>query len=167
YSAPVDTVPGSASGVAVMLDRFTPRVAHNYALASGVSDMTAGKTPYPGVPVATLIVIGVALATPAVATPTVFGLRRARLSPTRRAAWSGWRFGLRLLPQAIGPALAVGVLFVVLSLERNATTPVDMFGFWPAAMVLVGVLGVSGASLILSRAVHRARPPERRAAGIR
>ena len=118
-------------------------------------------------PVATLIDIGLALATLVVATLTVFGLRRAGLWSTRRAAWSGWRFGLRLLPQAIGPALAVGVLFVVPSLERNATTPVDMFGFWPAAMVLVGVLGVSGASLILSRAVHRARPPERRAAGIR
>jgi CubicO group peptidase (beta-lactamase class C family) len=167
YSAQVDTVPGSGYGVAVMLNSFTPTVEHNYALASGIIDVTEGKTPDPGVPVATLIDIGLALATLVVATLTVFGLRRAGLWSTRRAAWSGWRFGLRLLPQAIGPALAVGVLFVVPSLERNATTPVDMFGFWPAAMVLVGVLGVSGASLILTRAVHRARPPERRAAGIR
>ena len=163
YSAQVDTVPGSGYGVAVMLDSFTPTVEHNYALASGVIDVTEGKTPDPGVPVATLIDIGLALATLVVATLTVFGLRHAGRWSTRRTAWPGWRFGLRLLPQTTGPVLAVVVLFVVPSLEGNATTPVDMLGFWPAAMVLIGVLGVSGASLILTRAVHRARSPERRA----
>src|SRR5699024_12617400 len=81
----------------------------------------------------------------------------------RRCAWPRGRVGLHQLLHTTGPVLAVVVLSVVPSLEGNATTPVDMLGFWPAAMVLIGVLGVSGASLILTRAVHRARSPERRA----
>lgn len=162
YSAQLDTVPGSGYGVAVMLDSFTPTVEHNYSLSSGVIDVTEGTTPEPGAPVATLIDVGLGLATLVMAALTVFGLRRAGQWSARRAAWPGWRFWLRLLPQAVGPALAAVCLLVVPSLQGNATTPVDIVGFWPAAMVLVIAAGVSGLSLIVTRAVRRARSPERR-----
>ena len=87
----------------------------------------------------------------------MLGLRRASRWSDRRAAWPGWRFGLRLLPQAIGPALAILTFFVLPSLEGNATTPLDILAFWPATMVLLLVLGASGLVLLVARTVHRVR----------
>lgn len=157
YSAQLDTLPNSGYGVAVMLDSFTPTVEHNYSLSSGIIDVTEGKSPELGTPMATLIDAALGLVTVIVAALTILGLRRARRWSARRAAWPRWMLWLRLAPQAIGPALAIAVLFVVPTLEGNATTPVDMIGFWPAAMVLLVAVGLSGSSLILTRAVRWSR----------
>lgn len=155
YSAQLDIVPGSGYGVAVMLNSFTPTLEHNYSVSSGIIDVTEGETPQPGTPVVTLVDAGLGLLTLVVAALTVLGLRRADRWSARRAAWPGWRFGLRLLPQMIGPALAVLVFLVVPSLEGNAATPIDIFGLMPAAMVLLLALGASGVILIVARTMRR------------
>lgn len=156
YSAQLDIVPSSGYGVVVMLNSYTATLEHNYTISSGIIDITEGGTPHPGTPVPTLLDAGLGLLTLLVLTLTAIGIRRAQRWAERRAGWTGWRFGLRLLPHLIGPSLAILVFLVLPSLERNAATRVDIFGLWPAAMVLLLALATSGATLIIARGVHRA-----------
>lgn len=157
YSAQLDTVPSTGYGVVVMLNSFTLAWEHNYSISDGIIDVTEGKSPQPGTPVSTLMDAGLGLLTLLVAALTVVGLRRAGRWSARREVWPGWCFGLRLLPQVIGPALAAMAFLIVPGLEGNAATPLDIFGFWPAAMVLLLAMGFSGLLLIVVRTTHRVR----------
>ena len=69
----------------------------------------------------------------------------------RRADWSRWRFGLRLLPQLVAPSLAGFVLLVAPALQDNSLTPSDAFRLFPALMLLLVALGLSGLVLTASR----------------
>lgn len=162
YSAQLDLVPSSGYGVVVMLNSFTPTSEHPYSISSGIIDITEGATAQPGTPLPTLLDAGLGLLTLLVLALTVVGIRRAALWSRRRTGWPRWRLGLRLLPQIIGPVLAVLVFVGLPSLEGNATTPVDAFGLWPAAMVLLLSLAASGVALIIARSAHLAtRKPTR------
>lgn len=156
YSAQVDIVPSSGYGVVVMLNSDTPTTEHPYTISSGIIDITEGGTPQPGTPLPTLLDAGLGLLTLLVIALAAVGIRRAGRWSQRCATWPRWRLGLRLLPQAIGPGLAILVFLVLPSLERSATTPVDAFAVWPAAMVLLLALAASGAALIIARAAHMA-----------
>ena len=152
YSAQLDVVPSSGYGVVVMLNSFTPTMEHPYSISSGIIDITEGRTAQPGTPLPTLVDAGLGVLTLLVLGLTAVGLRRAGRWSQRRAAWPRWRLGLRLLPQAIGPVLAILVFLVLPIVQRNAITPVDAFAVWPAAMVLLLALAASGAALIIARA---------------
>lgn len=154
YSAQLDIVPSSGYGVVVMLNSFTPTLEHPYEISSGIIDITEGQAPQPGTPVPTLLDAALGLLTVLVLALTALGVRRSGRWAGRRAGWPHWRFALRLLPQAIGPVLAVLVL-VGPALGGAATGPLDVVGFWPAAMVLLLALGVSGVVLVVARGMQR------------
>lgn len=154
YSAQMDVVPSSGYGVVVMLNSFTPTYEHNYAISSGIIEITEGGSPSPGMPIATLIDAGLGLFTLLVLALTALGIRRARRWAVRRTAWSGWRYAARLAPQLVFPVLAVLVFLVAPNLDGNSATMLDVFGLWPAAMALLLALAVSGVVLIAAR-VHR------------
>ena len=155
YSAQLDVVPSSGYGVVVMLNSFTPTMEHPYSISSGIIDITEGRTAQPGTPLPTLVDAGLGVLTLLVLSLTAVGLRRAGRWSQRRATWPRWRLGLRLLPQAIGPVLAILVFLVLPIVQRNAITPVDALAVWPAAMVLLLALAASGATLIIARSVAR------------
>jgi CubicO group peptidase (beta-lactamase class C family) len=158
YSAQLDLVPGSGYGVAVMLNSFTPTFEHNYALSSGIIELTEGDTPSPGSPTSTWIDLGLGLAAVLVLALTALGVRRAGRWAARRSQWSGWRLALRLSPHAVFPALAALVFLVAPNLEGNSATMLDAFALWPAGMVLVLALAASGVTLIVVRGRRRAAP---------
>lgn len=151
YSAREDLVPSNGYAVAVLLDSFTPTQQHPFALGTGLIDVAEGETPEVGAPVATLIDLALGALTLLV---LVVGTRQVR----GVAAWTGrrrnhpwWRRIVRLVPQAVMPAVSL-LLFVGLTLGRgNPATPVDVFGLWPAAAVLVLVAGVTGVAVIVAR----------------
>lgn len=154
-SAEVDLVPSSGYGVAVMLDSFTPTHDHAYAISAGIIDITEGRSPSPGMPKATLIDMALGLMTLAALVLTARGARRARHWAEKRASWPLWRYALRLLPSLVFPALTVWIIGVLPLLQHNSATPLDVLLLWPAGMLLVLALGVSGAVLVVLRLVRR------------
>ncbi|HLR96820.1 MAG TPA: serine hydrolase domain-containing protein [Jiangellaceae bacterium] len=156
-SAQLDVVPSSGYGVVVMLNSRTPTFEHNYEISAGIIEVTEGGSPAAGTPVAMLVDAVLGLLTLVAVARTFLGVRRAGRWAMRRAGWPGWRYALRLLPQLVFPALAMGALLVVPSLQGNSSTPLDVFGRWPAAIVLLLVLGVSGVVLIVARLLSRYR----------
>lgn len=157
-TAQLDMVSSSGYGVAVMLNSYTATYEHNYAIGSGIIEITEGGTPSVGTPVPTIVDVVLGLLTLLVVGLTVLGVRRAGRWAVRHTEWPGWRYALRLLPQLVFPALAVLVFLVLPSLKANTATPLDAFAVWPAAMVLLLVLGMSGAVLVVARllSTHRA-----------
>lgn len=169
YGAQLDIVPSSGYGVAVQLNSYTPSLEHYYSINSGIIDITEGNTPQVGTPVPTILDAGLGLLTVLVLILMVRGIRGADKWAHRRAAWPMWRYGLRLVPQTLGPILAL-LLFVVLpNLKNNSMTTLDVFGIWPAVMVLVLALAVSGAAVLTARIAHRSTTavmvPSHQAAG--
>jgi hypothetical protein len=156
YSAQMDVIPSSGYGVVVMLNSYTPTYEHNYAISSGIIEITEGRTPSIGTPTATRIDAGVGLVTVIVLALTGLGVRRGRRWAARRSAWSGWRYAARLAPQLVFPVLAVFIFLVMPNLADNSATMLDAFALWPAGMVLLLALAVSGVVLIVARAHHRA-----------
>lgn len=162
YSTQVDVVPGSGYGVVVMLNSFTAVYEHNYAIGSGIVEITDGGSPSPGWPVLTLVDVGLGLLTLLVLALMVRGVRRADRWAVRRESWPAWRYALRQLPQVIGPTLVAFLVLVVPALQDNPSTPVDIIAMWPAAMVLLLALGLSGVVLIATRSRSRLRGEGRR-----
>lgn len=157
YSARADLVPESGIAVAVILNSYTPTREHPYELSSGIIDLTEGRVPTVGAPVPTIIDGILGLITLGVIMMAVRGLLRSRRWADRRNSWSGWRYGLRLLPQLIMPVAAVIVVGVLPVIDDNAATVLDVFGLWPAAIVLLLVSALAGATLITARLVQRRR----------
>lgn len=148
YSAQVDLIPGSGYGVAVLLNSFTPTLEHPYEISSGIIAIIRGGTPTPGLAIPTLIDAALGLVTLAVIALAIRGLAR----------WRTWRFGLRLAPHAIAPGVAV-LVFLVVPLQADTATPVDVFGLWPALMILVLTLATAGVALGAARIIRRFEGP--------
>lgn len=128
YGAQLDVVPSSGYGVAIQLNSYTPSLEHYDSINSGIIDLTEGNTPQVGTPVPTIRDAGLGLLTVVVVILMVRGIQRAGVWAQRRAAWLTWRYGLRLLPQAIGPILAL-LLFVALpNIKNTSMTTLDVFG---------------------------------------
>jgi CubicO group peptidase (beta-lactamase class C family) len=150
-SARVDLVPSSGYGVVVLLDSYTPTFQHPFEISTGLIELTEGRAPDPGTPVATIIDLVLAGLTLLVIALGWRGVVRSRRWSESRAGFPVWRFVLRQLPQAVMPVLA-GILFLGLTAgQDNPATPVDAFGLWPAATTLVLVAGIVGAALIATR----------------
>ena len=158
YSTHMDVVPGSGYGVVVMLNSFTSTYEHNYALGSGVVEITDGGSPSPGWPVLTMVDIGLGLLTLLVLALMVRGVRRSGRWAARRESWPAWRYAVRQLPQVVFPALAAYLFLVLPQLQDNPTTALDVLALWPAAMVLVLALALSGVVLVVTRGRSRVRP---------
>ena len=151
YSSRQDLVPSSGYGVAVLLDSYTPTYQHPFAISTGLIDISEGRSPRVGLPVATVIDLVLAAITVGIAVLGIRGLRRAPQWARRRAHHRLRRRILRLTPQAIMPVLAL-VLFVGLTAgPGNPTTPRDAFGLWPAATTLLLVTAAVSIALIAAR----------------
>ena len=157
YSSRVELVPSSGYGVVVLLNSYTPITKHPFEISAGIVDLTEGRTPDSGAPVATLVDVGLGLVTLAVLAFGVRGAVRSSRWASRRRHWPGWRFGLRLLPQLLLPAAAVGVFVVLPWASGPGVTAVDALGLWPAAMILLLVAALVGAVLTVLRLVGRRR----------
>jgi hypothetical protein len=164
--ARIDLVPSSGYGTVVLLDSYTPTFQHPFEISTGLIELTEGRVPAPGAPVATIIDLSLAGLTLLVVALGTRGVRRSGRWSARRANLPVWRFVLRLLPQAVMP-VGAGVLFLGLTAgPGNPATPVDAFGLWPAATTLVLVAGVVGLVLIAVRSArwvpvrHRAPEPQ-------
>lgn len=158
YSARQDLVPSTGYATVVLLDSYTPTISHPFEISTGLIDLGTQQKPRIGLPKATLMDLALATATFLVALLTVVAIRRAPRWARRHADRPGWRSLLRLLPHAITPVIAV-VLFLGLTLgPGNPATPLDVFGLWPAAMILVAGAAASGICVITARviAVRRA-----------
>lgn len=155
YASRMDLVPSSGYGVAVLLDSQTPTIAHSFELSTGLIDISEGDEPEVGAPIATYIDLGVAVITIGIALLGVRGMRRARMWAVKRRHFPGWRFWLRLVPQLIMPVVAL-VLFVGIPFNpQDHATPLDVFGLWPAGMMLILVAAVIGIVLTVFRIKHR------------
>lgn len=151
YSAREDLVPSSGYATVVLLDSFTPIHQHQFDISTGLIDITEGEEPNLGFPLATVVDLCLGAVTVLVVALGILGLHRSGKWARKRAGHPWWRRVLRLLPQAIMPVLALSV-FVGLTLgEGNPATPLDVFGVWPALMVLIAAAGLVGLLLIVSR----------------
>ncbi|MDA0564508.1 beta-lactamase family protein [Streptomonospora sp. S1-112] len=157
FNAQQDLVTGSGYGVVVLLNSYTPSREQAYELSSGIIELTEGRAADPGAPTATVVDLVLGGLTAAGLGLGVLGVRRSGRWAARRAAWPGWRFCLRLLPQSAAPALAVLLFGVAPALEGNSYTPADVFGLWPALTVLVAVLAAVGAGVAAARVAARVR----------
>lgn len=156
YTSRMDLVPESGYGVAVLLDSQTPTLAHSFELSTGLIEVSEGRSPEVGPPIATFIDLGVGGLTIALALLGVLGARRARRWAARRADFPRWRFGLRVVPQLIMPMAAL-VLFVGIPLNpRDYATALTVFGLWPAGMVLILTAAAVGVVLTTLRLRSRA-----------
>lgn len=151
YSARIDLVPGSGYAVAVLLNSYTPTFKHPFEISTGVIDIAEGRAATPGPPTATIIDLVLALITVVVAALAVRGAVRHGPWVERRRSFPIWRIALRLLPQLIIPAAAVGVFLVMPAIKNNSATPLDAFGLWPAAMILFLTAAVAGLLLTALR----------------
>ena len=157
YSSRVDLVPSSGYGVVVLLNSYTPTYQHPFAVSTGVIELSEGRSPAPGAPMATIIDAILGVLTLGILALQIRGLRRAPAWAGRRRHHPAWRFGLRLLPQLLVPALAVTIFLVLPVAEDNSATPLDAFGLWPAAMILLLATGAGGLALTIARFWNRTR----------
>jgi len=157
FNAQMDLVPSSGYGVAVMLNSFTPSWEHAYDISSGIIEITEGREPTLGAPVATIIDAVLGLLTLLVLGLTVLGVRRSGRWAARRSARPTWRYALRLLPSMVFLVVAGYVFLVLPRLQGNATTTFDALFIWPALMILLLALAASGLVLTVARTLGRVR----------
>lgn len=157
YSSRMDLVPSSGYGVAVLLDSYTPTIQHPFSISTGLIDVSEGRSPEVGVPVATLIDLVLGAATVLLALLGLWGVVRSRRWIERRRSLATWKLLLRLTPQLVMPVVA-GVLFLGLTGgSQNPATPRDAFGLWPSATTLVLVAGLVGVAVCTARTLRWAR----------
>lgn len=157
YSSRLELVPSSGYGVVVLLNSYTPITKHPFEISAGVVGLTEGATPDAGLPIATIVDAGLGVITAVVLGLGVRGARRSSRWAARRRRWPAWRFGPRVLPQLVMPALAVGVFMVLPTFAGPGVTAVDAFGLWPAALVLLLAGALVGLTLTGLRLVGRRR----------
>lgn len=153
YSSRQDLVPSSGVGTVVLLDSYTTTYSHPFSISTGLITIAEGGTPELGVPTATIIDLVLLAITLLALTLGVRGLLRSRRWAERRAHHRWWRRLLRLLPQAVLPALTLYVFVGLTAGPGNPARPVDALGLWPAASILLLVGGIVGAVLIAARLV--------------
>ncbi|GAA1491342.1 serine hydrolase domain-containing protein [Brachybacterium sacelli] len=153
YSARQDLVPSNGYATAVLLNTFTPTISHPFEISTGLIDISEGHTPSVRAPTSTIIDLAIAVATLLVAALGMRGIMRARVWARERRSHRWWRRLLRLLPQAVMPALAAFVFFGLTAGARNPATPLDAFALWPAATTFILIAGIVGTFLITARLV--------------
>lgn len=161
YSGRQDLVPSSGYSTVVLLDSFTAIHQHQFDISTGLIDITEGKDPDLGFPLATVVDLCLGALTLLVLGLGLRGLLRSGRWARNRADHPWWRRILRLLPQAIMPLIGLGVFLGLTLGQGNPATPLDVFGLWPALMVLIGAAGLVGVCLVVSRlsAFGRATAP--------
>ncbi|RYB93096.1 class A beta-lactamase-related serine hydrolase [Nocardioides oleivorans] len=153
YSSRMDLVPSSGYGTAVLLDSYTPTFQHPFSISTGLIEISEGRTPEVGFPVATALDLALAGLTLLVAGLGARGVVRSRRWAERRRRYRAWRLVLRHLPHLVLPAVSGFLLFGLTSGTRNPATPLDAYGLWPAATGLVLVGGVVGIVLVSVRSL--------------
>lgn len=153
YSARQDLVPSDGYATAVLLDTFTPTISHPFEISTGLIDIGEGRSPEVGLPTSTIIDVVVGAFTLLVTALGARGVARSGRWAEKRARHPWWRRVLRLLPQAVMPAVALALFVGLTTGSGNPATPLDVFALWPAAMVLVLVWAVVGVVLIAARVV--------------
>ena len=157
FNAQQDLVPESGYAVVVMLNSFTPSREHAYEISSGIIELTEGDEPDIGLPVATLIDVALGLLTLLALLLGWRGIRSAVRWSERRKDWAWWRFGLRLLPQLIAPAVAVFLFLVAPVLQHNSFTTANVLLLFPALMVLLVGAATVGVVVTVARVARRAQ----------
>lgn len=159
WQAQHSLVPGSGYGVAVLLNSFTPTLEHAYELSSGIIAIAEGRQGQAevGPAKATMIDFGLAAGGLLVLLLAAVRIARAGRWAAKRRAWAGWRYGLRLLPQAVLPAVAIGLFGVVPLIGGNASTPDLIFRLFPAGAVFLLAAAAAGLALIVARVLARVR----------
>ncbi|WP_231445094.1 serine hydrolase domain-containing protein [Brevibacterium zhoupengii] len=151
YTARQDLVPSSGCATVVLLDSFTPIRQHQYDISTGLIDISEGTDPDLGFPLATVVDLCLAALTLLALVLGIRGLLRSDRWARKRAQHPWWRRSLRLLPQAIMPIVAVSVFVGLTFGQANPATTLDIFGLWPAFMVLIATGGLVGVVLIVAR----------------
>lgn len=136
-SSRIDIVPSNGTATVVLMDSYTPTYQHPFTVSTGLVDIARGEAPEVPAPVATYIDLGLLLVTLVVIALAVRGVLRSRLWAERRRQKRLCRRMVRFVPVTVTPIAAI-VLFVVLTIgPDNPATPVDAFGLWPAATILL------------------------------
>lgn len=152
-----DIIPSSGYAVAVMLNSFTTTVEHAYEISSGIIKLTEGQKPDIKAPMPKIIDLSLGFIT---LIYLFLGIKDIILSKewsNRRKQHLTLRYYLRLTPQVI-PVLFIGWLFfIVPNLQNNSSTIKDAFGIWPAAMLFLIVVFITGIIVTVMRIYYRAR----------
>lgn len=155
FQSQQDIVPSSGYAVAVLLNSFTPTFEHAYEISSGIIQLTEGQKPELNTPIAKIIDLSLGLITLVYLGLGIRGIIRSEKWSDKRKQQPAWKFYLRLLPQFI-PVAGIGWLFfVVPELKNNSSTMMDAFGLFPAAMILLAVIFMTGFVLISMRVYYR------------
>ena len=155
FQSQQDIVPSSGYAVAVLLNSFTPTFEHAYEISSGIIQLTEGQKPELNTPIAKIIDLSLGLITLVYLGLGIRGIIRSEKWSDKRKQQPAWKFYLRLLPQFI-PVAGIGwLLFIVPTLKNNSSTMMDVFGLFPAAMILLAVIFMTGFVLISMRVYYR------------
>ncbi|MEK3936121.1 serine hydrolase domain-containing protein [Sporosarcina sp. FSL W7-1349] len=157
YQTQQDIIPSSGYAVAVLLNSFTPTLEHAYEISNGIIQLTEGHEPEMKAPVPTIIDLSLGLITLLYLFLGIKGMIRSKKWSDRRVKHPAWRFILRLTPQLV-PSLLLGWLFfIVPTLQNNSSTTIDALGLYPAAMVLLSIVFITGLALTTLRVYYRIR----------
>ncbi|HIW45355.1 MAG TPA: beta-lactamase family protein [Candidatus Yaniella excrementigallinarum] len=150
-SSRIDVVPSNGTATVVLLDSYTPAYLHPFTVSTGLVDIARGETPQVPAPVATYIDLGLLVITLVVIALAVRGVLRSRLWAERRRQKRPWRRIVRFVPLTVMPVAAI-FLFLVLTIGPNSpATPVDVFGLWPAATILLLVDAIASVVVGIAR----------------
>lgn len=157
YESRQDIVLGEGYGVAVMLNCFTTTKEQAYEISQGIINIIEGKEASIGLPTPKLIDLAIGLVTLLYLVLGIRGILRSDKWSEKRQTNPTWKFCLRLIPQ-LAPVLLIGWLFfIVPNLDHNSATIKDVFGLWPAAMILLAVIGLIGLLLTAIRIYDRVK----------
>ena len=151
YAARQDLVPSSGYATVVLLDSFTTIHQHQFDISTGLIDISEGKDPDLGFPLATVVDLCLGAFTILVLALGLRGLLRSGRWAQKRTEHPWWRRSLRLLPQLIMPVFALAVFIGPTLGQENPATLLDIFGLWPALMILIAAAGLVGVVLIVAR----------------
>lgn len=155
FQSQQDIVPSSGYAVAVLLNSFTTTYEHAYAISSGIIQLTEGQAPEVKTPTSKLIDLSLGFITLIYLFLGIRGMSRSKKWSEKRKRYPAWRFYLRLIPQLI-PVVGIGWLFfIVPTLENNSSTILNAFGLYPAAMILLTIVFITGFVLTIMRIYYR------------
>lgn len=161
YQAQQDIVPSSGYAVAVLLNSFTPTLEHAYEISSGIIQLTEEQKTELKAPVPTIIDLSIGFLTVIWLVLGIRGVLRSGKWVAKRQEQPAWRFYARLTPQIV-PVLGIGWLFfIVPALQNNSSTTTDAFGLYPAAMVLLSIIFITGLAVTIWRVLYKVRQNRR------
>lgn len=154
-------MPSSGYAVAVLLNSFTPTLEHAYEISSGIIQLTEEQKTELKAPVPTIIDLSIGFLTVIWLVLGIRGVLRSGKWVAKRQEQPAWRFYARLTPQIV-PVLGIGWLFfIVPALQNNSSTTTDAFGLYPAAMVLLSIIFITGLAVTIWRVLYKVRQNRR------